>query len=200
MPDNNGSPNDVPPAVIARIKAFLGRDGTLQPHQEVAPYTLPFLGKPAHKVLMVQHSVAIPGTGKSLEMKVYFSPDGQFLRAESLSVMADARRRDVEALEKSLRKSAEAIVGWPQPDWEFDFPSFWANLCRRYSMEDAREFNLTLVEYRFFKGTQKPVLVLNIWGLDNPLGISVPAPPIAKNRVRVLYDLNGKAISSDNIL
>ncbi len=191
---------------IKQIRGFLGRQGEMTVTEEVPSYRLPFLKKREDKVLVVMHeeNIVIPKSKDtelkySLKMKVLFSPDGYFLRAESLTTMDDPRRMSVEIIEKLMRSRSVSITGNPKK--EFNFSSFWNRICSRYPMNRAKEFNLSLVEYKFRDETPKPFLILNVWGMGNVLGIRHPGiSEIAKNRIRILYNLEKDKLRADNTL
>ncbi len=191
---------------IERIRGFLGRQGEMTVTEEIPSYRLPFLKKIEDKVLVVMHeeNIVIPKSKDtelkySLKMKVLFSPDGYFLRAESLTTMDDPRRMSVEIVEKLMRSSSESITGIPKK--EFNFSSFWNRICSQYLMNSAKEFNLSLVEYKIRDETPRPFLILNVWGMENPLVIRHPGlSEIAKNRIRILYDLEKDELGADNTL
>lgn len=190
-----------------RIQQCLGDEGKIAIREEIPKYRIPFLEIQTESVLVVEHGLVVPETKTVVKTIIFFSRSGDFLRAESVSKMKeDPWRGSIKEVEKGWRNTGQSITGIPE-GVDFDLQSFWKKLCKQYAMNEATEFNLSLVEYSHTGLVKKPspALVLNVWGLNDPLGISArlsgyEISDIVKNRVCAIFDIDGNGILDHNLL
>lgn len=161
---------------------------------------IPFLSGTNDTVLVVKVNLPLAGKKESKATRTLFSEAGQFLRAESVEEISDPWRRKKDSLEKAILNSGDKITGVPRFERHVDIIALWEKVCQVLPMGEAKEYNLTLVEYQFRGKAPQAVFVLNVWGISNPLAMPDDLPEVLKNRVRVMLDLEGNVISKDNLL
>lgn len=190
--------------IAIRKSLRLKKKETLKATKEKRKIVVPFILVENKLFIVVERNLLVARKGKSksksIPTQILFSPEGQFIRAESVQTVKDPWRRDKKTLEKSLGRSEESVVSIGNTKEVFPFAVLWKKVCRRYQMENATEFNCTLVKYDFGNNQKKTVIIMNILGLQNPLGITHEMPKALKNRIRIIFDLKGDEISADNIL
>jgi hypothetical protein len=190
-----------------QIRATLGlpSESALSLEERVPDYRVPFLGAPQAEALIVRRDLVVPDPETGAELGrfaagFFFSTSGRFLRAESEAKIDDPRRMDVEIVEKGMSGGETEIVGVADVGEAFDFASFWGAVCARLPMNEATEFNLTAVLWKERDADPVPVIILNVWGMDNPLGMRDELPEVLKNRARAVFDLEGNLLWMDNLL
>ena len=168
---------------------------------EKPSFIIPLLELRDSLITVTFKNFQIPGTTDSVGVKFFFSKEGEFFRMESLNKMEeDLWRLSIESLERDMKFGTETILGVGKVENDFQFNSFWTEVCKELSIQDAEEFNMTLLKYKFHNGEVENIIIMNIWGLANPLGISVDIPDLAKNRIRAFFDLKGILVAADNRL
>ena len=187
-------------SIEERIAKCVGEPGKVILQTEFPTYRLPFLGTPSEETLTLDRAMTLPSLTTLVGIKLYFSRKGDFLRAESHTKIDDFWRKSVETIEHSMKGSGHAILGVPQPPEDFHFATMWTGICQRFDMRNAREFDLSLVTYQFTDGTIHDVIIMNVWGLNNPMMITARMPAGLKNRIRAFFNMEGKMIAADNLL
>jgi hypothetical protein len=162
-------------------------------------YRIPFFKGSNEETFVVAHKVGM-GNRTNVSVRTYFSKEGRFLRMESVASIQDPRRMSADLIEKGGQRSDLRIIGLGGVGSDFDFSAFWQKVCSRIPMEAAKEFNATAVLLETKNGESQPVIILNIWGIPNPLGMPDDAPELLKNRERVFLKLDGEILSRDNLL
>ena len=191
------------PELLGRIAKALSlpEDKTVHVEQiKEFPYRLPFIGTPDGSGFAVAVKFEIPNAKSSAAMKVYFSDGGRFLRAESLGKVSDPRRMELTTIEGAMRSDNQAFAAVSDAvAGQFNFHEFWRKVCLAMPMEQAREFDVALVSYR--DGDEsRPVLVVNVWGIENPLQMPDGLPKVLRDRVRAIFTVDGKLYCRDNLL
>jgi len=186
---------------IIRDALGLKEGASLLVQEEERSYEVPFLSLTNKLVYVVQQNLLAGRAAQdSLAVRLIFSSSGQLLRIESVQTVSDPWRKNKAVCEQSMSAGGESIAGIPKLKEPLNVGFLWDILCQQIPMGEVQEFNLTLVEYRFRDGSQHPVFILNIWGLENPLDVPDIFPEGLKNRVRILLDMEGSIISKDNLL
>lgn len=189
------------------IRATLERSAEtpLAAEERAAGYQIPFLGLVQGTILAVSHDLIVhdPETGAALERfpaTVFFSESGRFLRVESEAKIDDPRRMAPETVEEGMRGGETTILGAADAGEDFDLVAFWNAVCRELQMAEATEFNLTAVLIQEGGADPESVIIVNAWGMDNPLDMPEGLPDVLKNRIRAGFDLEGNLLWMDNLL
>jgi|GEM_PF-7108683 len=183
-----------------RIEEVLGGAPIQKTSRKPPRHRVPFLKTPAVTPVAVQHAIGV-GPGKTeLRMESFFDAEGRFLGAQSLNQIDDPRRRSVEDVEEVMRTTGEIVVGRPAPTTKLDLSKIWRAVGQRVDLTQIEEFDLSFVVYRFHDGGERPAVILDIWGPDNPLGMPEELPDLLKDRIRIVYDLKNETYQADNVL
>jgi hypothetical protein len=137
---------------------------------------------------------------RSLRSETFFTEEGDFFGAQSEQTINDPRRMGVETVERGMSNSKQAITSAAKLPDDFDYDGFWQAVADRVGLEGVKEFSLYAVQYDFGDGRPQPVLILNLWGPENPLGMPDELPDFLKNRIRLIYDLRQHTWAADNLL
>lgn len=171
----------------------------LSMQEVIPPYTIPMIKANTEKVFAVPFQIEFKGSTK--ELLLYFSKEGHLVRGESVTKLSeDPWRLSLEDIEKQMISGTKGIASTLDLPKDFDFFVYWSKIAETLNMEEATEFNFTFVNYQFYNDAIKPVMILNVWGINNPLILPEEFPEKAKNRMRAFFDLKGQLLAGDNML
>lgn len=167
----------------------------------VASYAVPFVKEAPRQYLRVAHQLK---TGNKKDTAIssvsFFAADGSFLGSESISKITDPRRMQLDFVEKGMQGIKHSVLGFVSSPENFDYQKMWQVIDKVAPVKQIKEFSLYFVNYRFEDNSVKPVVILNIWGPDNPLGMPDSFPTILKNRIRIIYNPADNTWMADNFL
>ena len=167
----------------------------------LATYTIPFVHDLTQQYVRVTHKIQTGSKrDSSLASYSYFTSNGSFLGSESVSKIVDPRRMQINFVEKGMNGIKHSIVDITASPENFDYAKMWQTVSRIVSLDQVKEFNLYFVNYRQEDNSVKPMVVLNIWGPDNPLHMPDALPAVLKNRIRIIYNPADGLWMADNFL
>lgn len=191
---SGGEPSD---AVKTNIKRTMHLE-SVEVKTIVSDYGIPFVKTPGN-VLLVEYKLNLKTNANEIETKTYFTSDGRFLRLESNRKIQDPRRMPRETIERGMSGGSIDVIGTGATQ-DFDLSRFVEKMHDRISLQDAKEFDMSLVQAKLDGGPVQDLIILNVWGVENPLGMPDELPDVLKNRVRIIMDSNGNIVSRDNLL
>ena len=164
-------------------------------------FEFPFLGKvKAHARTEPLTYVSASGVRMTFPLKVYYTPDGVFARAEYFRPGAEDYELPLLEAEKNYRSSGETIHSIPEQAATANLQSILDNLHRQYGgqFEQSTKFNITYVLWEQSGQPPKPVIIINMFGT----GKSVPKSPDKPVflRIRLVFDVDGNIIFFDNVI
>lgn len=174
-------------------------DSQLAVQMADASFEVPFLGIPQYRVITCSHTLRLPGHEDPLPVHAIFSESGDLLRVESVTKFHDPWRKPINVVEHYMRGSGRVIERLGAND-EIRLGVFWERACERYDMRGLREMNLMVVWMTLDGIEARPFVIMNLWGINNPLVIPHAAPADLKNRVQVIFDVRGGIVSANNVL
>ena len=160
-----------------------------------------FLAEDAQVMPAIRHTLTIDKRALGSPVLSYLDRDGRVVRQESTATVADPRRMTLDVQTLGTKNSGRRIVARGTGMDKRTLDSIWSVIARRIPVESIDEFELINVIFDFGDGEPpRPALIFHIWGPDNPLGMPEDLPESAKNRIRIIYDIERGEISADNLL
>ena len=163
-------------------------------------YTVPFRRDLSPISTAVIHGAAPYGLSARQSVRSFFARDGRFLGSESVARIRDPRRLPPVLVQQAISDTGNRIVGPVRLPQGFDIREVWKVVGTVVRLDEIREFNLYPVDYALPGGATVPVVIVNIWGPNNPLRMPDHLPDVLKNRIRITYYINKKTWEADNLL
>jgi len=163
-------------------------------------YAVPFRRDLSRTATTVIHDATRSGLPEARRVRSFFASDGRFMGAESVARIRDPRRLPPDLVEQAISEIGNRIAGPARLPDGFDIREVWAVVGTIVPLEEIKEFSLYPVEYETPGGATVPVVIVNIWGPQNPLRMPDDLPDVLKNRIRIIYDVNKKTWEADNLL
>lgn len=149
----------------------------------------------------IRHDLVIGDRRTDVPVTAFLARDGGLLRLESVATIDDPRRMSVAVQEQGTRDSGRRIVEMRAIADRQTLAEAWDLIERQIPMKEIDEFEILSVLFDFGdEGPPRPALIFHIWGPENPLGMPEDLPELAKNRIRIIYDIERGEISADNLL
>ena len=164
-------------------------------------FEFPLLGRVrAHsRIESVTYSSA-NGVQTPFPLKVYYTSNGVFVRAEYFRPGAEDHELPLFEAEKNYRSSGEKIYSVPEQAASANLQSILDNLHGQYGgqFEQSTKFNITYVLWEQYDQSPKPVFIINMFGT----GKSVPKSPDKPTslRIRFVFDADGNIMFFDNVI
>lgn len=155
-------------------------------------FKIPFIPTPT-ELFEVDYSF------KQIQIQVFFTSDGAFWGVQSVKTMDDPWRYDDATIEKLLIKASRRYDGLPPYNESLMLGEFLNNASKMYDFTSCGEFQIYHIVANSEKAQKDGVIIINIWGIDNPLNLPDDLPEGRRNRVRATFDIKGKYLYSDNI-
>ncbi|MEA3210928.1 MAG: hypothetical protein QOE70_3985 [Chthoniobacter sp.] len=160
---------------------------------------LPFLGKVSCHSRPETVSFTATGTKLDWPFKVFFLPNGMFVRAEFVKPGAkdyEASRADIEEL---YRAGAESLTGFPEKAAPANLSKVLQSLYENEPFDRATKINITWVLRKGTNGKVQPCFIANIFGVSPGL-MRVPNDDEGFLKYRILLTPEGEAVRTDNFL
>lgn len=183
-----------------RIERFLDGTSVRSVIRRRPSYTVPFRRDLSSVATAVMHDAAPYGLRPRQSMRSFFTRDGRFLGGESAARIEDPRRLPPSVVQQGMSETGSRIVGAARLPQDFDIREVWEVIGTIVPLGEIDEFNLYPVDYELPSGETVPVVIVNIWGPKNPLGMPDDLPDVLKDRIRVIYYVNQKTWEADNLL
>jgi hypothetical protein len=169
----------------------------IKPHDPNGNFRYPFLGTvkayAQSRVLRVHTS---SGALAQFPVKVFYAKNGNFIRAEFVKPGAGDFQNPVKEIEEMAKQDSQAITGLPDKPMAISLENLLDQLKMRF--EDATRFNITYVLYKANERPAEPMIILNIFGLQNFVSARFGDAEKAR-RSRMVMDKNG-AVKWEDIL
>jgi len=131
---------------------------------------------------------------------IFFKEDSKFIYAHFKSDKEIKGKLSQDNFEKALKNIDEEVLGVGDVGDSFMLGSFWEKITKSVAFEEAKEYQIMPMNYRFANGEKKQVIVLKVWGVRNPFDMPEDIPDHLKNKARIIFNLDGTVISKDNLL
>ncbi len=166
---------------------------------ELEAGALPFVAV-STTAIEVTHALALPELRAPLELRSYFSLEGNFVALESAAKVSDPFRMKSGMIEELMRGRNTLIVSRAELTDHVVLDEFWAAVAAFLDVNEIQECSVSYVAYQFADGSQRPVFIANLWGPENRLGMPDELSRVLKNRIRIIYDPMNRDIAADNTL
>ncbi len=160
---------------------------------------LPFLG--VVRCHARQEQVKFTANGKQREwpFKVYYLPNGMFVRAEFMKPSAEDYEFPPKRKAESYRSAAESLVGFPDKPAAASLSKVLQVLYEHEAFDSATKINITWVLRQNSNNEIYPWFIANIYGVSPGL-MRGPIDDPVDLRYRILLNADGEPVFTDNLL
>lgn len=191
-------------SIQTKIQKFLNVENEVTLTQTAPTFKLPKIDYSEDVLIVTQEKhLPIPSFKEKVSLNVIFSLEGNLIRIESTSkdTVPDPWRKTVEDFEYHISCGKTEVYGIGKLSEEVTLDSVLKWTCKYYHLEEATEFSISLLDYKFHHKTiRENTLMLKAWGLKNPMPIFRDLPEQEVNRVRAFFNSKGNRISQSNYL
>ncbi len=162
---------------------------------------LPFLGTVQCHARQETVRFAADGKPKEWPFKVYYLPNGMFVRAEFFKPGAKDYEFDVKHIEGFYRSTGQILAGFPERAAPASLAKVLQSLYTNEAFDRATKINITyvLLDETELGSKIQPCFIANIWGVSpGILTGSVPEEDEGFLKYRVFLDQNGVPTFTDN--
>jgi hypothetical protein len=162
---------------------------------------LPFLGKVRCHARSERIQFTVNGRKIEWPFRMYYLPNGMFVRAEYKKPGATDYEMSPKSLEMSYRARGQSLVGFPEKPAPASFSKVLQSLYENEPFDRATKINITWVLRDGTKagGKIKPWFIANIFGVSSGL-MRVPEGDEGFLKYRILLTPEGEAVYTDNLL
>lgn len=162
---------------------------------------LPFIGKVRCHSRREEISFEAEGRTLKWSFKVYYLPDGRFVRAEFFKPGAKDYEFEPKELEEIYRSGWRLLAGFPAKAAPASLGKVLQSLYGNEAFDRATKINITyvLLDEAQLGSKIQPCFIANIWGMSPGfMSGRVPEDDEGFLKYRVFLDQNGVATFSDN--
>ncbi len=162
---------------------------------------MPFLGTVECHARQEKVQFTANGERKEWPFKVYYLPNGMFVRAEFFKPGAKDYEFDVKNMEGFYRSTGQILAGFPERAASASLAKVLQSLYTNEAFDRATKINITyvLLDETELGSKIQPCFIANIWGVSpGILTGSVPEDDEAFQKYRVFLDQNGVPTFTDN--
>jgi hypothetical protein len=173
------------------------KTATEQASTERTNFSVPFLGdiKAAKSEV---HEIPLPDNKGNIKVREYFDARGRLVRLEAAEAKPVAERPSVEYIQDAYHMYNEKIFGFAEAPLRISDRGILDRLSTAVDMKNVADFNITMVRWAHITaGPPEDVIIANVYGAEYH---SYRPTPDEYKRVRILFDLGGEIIFSDNML
>lgn len=164
-------------------------------------FELPFLGKVRCHARSEKVQFTVKGKRMEWPFKMYYLPNGMFVRAEFKKAGVKDHEINPKDLEAAYRSGGQKLVGFPEKPAPASLGKVLQSLYENEPFDRATKINITWVvrDGTAANGTIKPWFIANIFGVSQGI-MNIPEDDERFLRYRILLTPEGEAVYTDNLL
>ena len=161
---------------------------------------LPFIGVVRCHSRHEEISFEANGRTKKWPFKMYYLPNGMFVRAEFVKPGSKNPELNTKKLGQLYRSAGQSILGFPDKSAPGSIGKVLQSLYEHEAFDKATGINISWVVLKF-EHVSRPYFVANIFGVSPGLmGTRFSSDDEAFKRYRILLTPEGEAVYTDNLL